>query len=48
MTKLEAETWLRFAVWLVIGLGIYLFYGRTHSRVQRGDLEPEPEPGPAV
>ena len=36
MRTLERETWIRLAVWLVIGLVIYFFYGRTHSRVQRG------------
>ena len=40
MSKLEAETWLRFGAWLVIGLVIYAVYGRTHSRLQRGDTEP--------
>jgi APA family basic amino acid/polyamine antiporter len=35
MSKLEATTWIRFGVWLVIGLGIYAAYGRTHSRLGR-------------
>jgi APA family basic amino acid/polyamine antiporter len=26
-------TWLRFAVWLVIGMALYAFYGRRHSRL---------------
>ncbi len=34
MTKLPWDTWVRFVVWLVIGLGIYYFYGRHHSRLQ--------------
>jgi basic amino acid/polyamine antiporter, APA family len=42
MTKLEAVTWLRFFVWLAIGLVIYFLYGRTHSRLQRG-LGPDEE-----
>jgi APA family basic amino acid/polyamine antiporter len=37
MTKLELVTWYRFFGWLVLGLVIYFFYGRTHSRLQRGE-----------
>ncbi len=33
MAGLPADTWIRLAVWLVIGLAIYVFYGRHHSRV---------------
>jgi basic amino acid/polyamine antiporter, APA family len=29
--QLHWETWLRFAIWLVIGLVIYAAYGRRHS-----------------
>lgn len=31
LIDLGAATWLRVSVWLLIGLLIYLFYGRTHS-----------------
>jgi APA family basic amino acid/polyamine antiporter len=31
MFQLHWETWLRFIVWLVIGLTIYFGYGRKHS-----------------
>ncbi|SCK33558.1 basic amino acid/polyamine antiporter, APA family [Streptomyces sp. WMMB 714] len=31
MSNLDVFTWLRFAAWLVLGLAIYLFYGRRHS-----------------
>jgi hypothetical protein len=31
MLSLSVMTWVRFLVWLDIGLLIYWFYGRTHS-----------------
>jgi APA family basic amino acid/polyamine antiporter len=43
MSKLDAETWWRFGIWLVIGLAIYALYGRTHSRLQRGETPPPAE-----
>lgn len=33
MYSLPVLTWLRFLAWLDIGLLIYYFYGRTHSRI---------------
>ena len=33
MASLPIETWIRFVVWLGIGLAIYWLYGRHHSRV---------------
>ena len=36
MTKLPGETWIRFVVWLVLGLLVYYFYGRKHSLLQIG------------
>ena len=35
VTTLPGETWVRFVVWLVLGLLIYVFYGRQHSVLQR-------------
>jgi APA family basic amino acid/polyamine antiporter len=34
MASLPGVTWLRFGVWLLIGLGVYAFYGRRHSRLR--------------
>jgi basic amino acid/polyamine antiporter, APA family len=34
MLKLPVDTWLRFVVWLVVGLVIYATYGRSHSRLR--------------
>jgi APA family basic amino acid/polyamine antiporter len=31
MSSLAVETWLRFLVWLVVGLAVYSVYGRHHS-----------------
>ncbi|MEU0331994.1 amino acid permease [Streptomyces sp. NPDC006193] len=35
MLNLPAETWVRFAVWMVIGFFVYFLYGRSHSRLGR-------------
>lgn len=36
MASLAVETWLRFLVWLVLGLIVYFSYGRSHSRLAQG------------
>ncbi len=33
MLSLPLETWIRFVVWLAIGLAIYFFYGRRRAAV---------------
>ena len=36
MLSLPIETWVRFFIWLVIGLVIYFFYSISHSRLRQG------------
>jgi basic amino acid/polyamine antiporter, APA family len=37
MGFLTAGTWLRFFVWMAIGLVFYFAYSRTHSRLAQGE-----------
>jgi APA family basic amino acid/polyamine antiporter len=39
MVSLTGLTWIRLAIWLVIGMFIYFGYGRHHSKVQQGHPE---------
>lgn len=39
MAQLPVITWIRFVVWLVIGLIIYLSYGMRHSVLDKSDSE---------
>ena len=43
MTKLAGATWIRFFVWLAIGLVIYAFYGYRNSVLRRSTTAPEPQ-----
>jgi APA family basic amino acid/polyamine antiporter len=36
MLSLPVLTWIRFFVWLALGLVIYFLYGASHSKLQRG------------
>lgn len=36
MAQLGVTNWLRFLIWLAIGLAIYFLYGRKHSKLGRG------------
>ena len=33
MLNLTGGTWVRFLVWMAIGLVVYFAYGRSHSRL---------------
>jgi APA family basic amino acid/polyamine antiporter len=44
MSDLPLSTWIRFVVWLVLGLAIYFLYGYRHSRLRRG-VAPAGTPG---
>jgi basic amino acid/polyamine antiporter, APA family len=37
MLSLPIETWIRFFVWLAIGLAIYFFYSVRHSKLRDGE-----------
>ncbi len=50
MLSLPIETWIRFFIWLGLGLLIYFFYGVNHSRLRQGIDTGDTEEGlpPAV
>jgi basic amino acid/polyamine antiporter, APA family len=44
MIDLPGTTWWRLLIWMAIGLIIYFAYGRSHSRLRRGEVvNPEAE-----
>jgi APA family basic amino acid/polyamine antiporter len=47
MTELTGVTWLRFGIWMIVGLAVYFLYSRTRSAVaQRAADREAAEPGP--
>lgn len=46
MLNLSALTWVRFAIWMAIGVVVYFVYSRSHSMVgkrERGEIPSAPE-----
>jgi APA family basic amino acid/polyamine antiporter len=33
MSGLPIDTWARLIVWMILGIAIYMFYGRIHSKL---------------
>jgi APA family basic amino acid/polyamine antiporter len=45
MAGLPITNWIRFVVWLLIGLVLYYFYGRRHSQLSNKNLQAEAAKG---
>jgi APA family basic amino acid/polyamine antiporter len=44
MVMLPVDTWIRLAIWLVIGLTIFFGYARSHTKEEFAELAREAEP----
>ena len=43
MAGLPITNWIRFFVWLLIGLVLYYFYGRRHSQLSDANIKADAE-----
>ncbi|MEU3448074.1 amino acid permease [Streptomyces thermolilacinus] len=48
MLNLPTETWLRFGLWMALGVAVYFVYGRGHSRLGPGSRTGVKDTGPAA
>ncbi|RVT99816.1 amino acid permease [Mucilaginibacter limnophilus] len=47
MVSLPLDTWLRLAIWMILGLIIYFVYGKKHSLIRHGVVNlPKDPPNP--
>jgi APA family basic amino acid/polyamine antiporter len=46
MLNLASTTWIRFGVWMAVGLVVYFLYSRRHSRLAREPSSGPPTGGP--
>ncbi|MFI6284927.1 amino acid permease [Streptomyces sp. NPDC051018] len=40
MLNLPTETWVRFGIWMLLGVAVYYLYSRKHSRIRHTDAPP--------
>jgi APA family basic amino acid/polyamine antiporter len=43
MAGLPITNWIRFVVWLIIGLVLYNLYGRRHSQLSNANMQAAPK-----
>ncbi len=41
MLNLTGDTWIRFGIWMALGVVVYFLYGRTHSRLGQEEAPQE-------